>query len=335
MQTWPEFLSACQQAANPERFTPKADAVYAVSSLSIIEIRGTDAESFLQGQLSNDVSAVTSTQSSFASHSTAKGRMLSSGRFFRAEPQCFYYLVDQSIAESSLAALKKYSVFSKVELSIRNDLHCLVVSGSAAEACCSLHTSKASYALEQQFQAGEVLASVIALEPLSLLMIAPSSELLAYISQHQLTEHIADETQLSWLNHQQRLAFVSAPLQDQLIAQMLNYQNNSAISFTKGCYTGQEIIARSQYRGKLKRQLYRAKVTANTAIAVGAQLSIASGNERLSSCGVVASSLVCSQQDSNSWQLDCLLVLTEAAAESDTLFLTEQPSTALTLQLIT
>ena len=41
------------------------------------------------------------------------------------------------------------------------------------------------------------------------------------------------------------------------------------------------------------------------------------------------------QQDSNSWQLDCLLVLTEAAAESDTLFLTEQPSTALTLQLIT
>jgi len=132
---------------------------------------------------------------------------------------------------------------------------------------------------------------------------------------------------LLYSQHQQGLAFIQAATQDEFIAQMLNYQLTPAISFTKGCYTGQEIIARSEYRGKLKRQLYRLQVQAEALPNIGDTLYINS-ETGLKACGHLISILT---TDSH---LDILATLTEAACNESQLFTqTEQNTNTLTLSI--
>src|SRR5690606_16752353 len=109
----------------------------------------------------------------------------------------------------------------------------------------------------------------------------------------------------------QGLAFVQQAIVEEFIPQMFNYQATPAISFKKGCYTGQEIVARMQYLGKLKRHLYHWQADAGL-LNVGDTLFIEQGKQ---GSGNIASAVAIGEQ-----RWDVLVILTDDAAGAAQLF---------------
>ena len=232
------------------------NSVSPLISSSIIEVKGKDAEKFLQGQLSCDVNLVNTTHFSLGTHNTAKGRMISSFRLFSPEDNCYWLLVDKTLADTALKALQKYIIFSKASIQHRNDLLAYTSQGQATKIInlAPVHTKKIE---EQITNTAGLVAQISNDEQLKTLLIIE----LENIASKRLLGHenltFSDENTILNLQHEQGLAFVNNETSDSFIPQMLNYQHSSAISFKKGCYTGQEIVARTHYKGKIKRKLYQ------------------------------------------------------------------------------
>jgi folate-binding protein YgfZ len=109
------------------------------------------------------------------------------------------------------------------------------------------------------------------------------------------------------LNIRAGLAEVVAQTQEEFIPQMLNLQHTGAVNFRKGCYTGQEIVARMQYLGKLKRRMYRLQVESNQLLAPGTAIN--SGDK--SAIGTVVMAQMSGQN-----QQEILAVLVHEAADA-------------------
>lgn len=164
------------------------------NNLSLLKISGTDACKFLQGQLTNDVSALTDRQFTLSAHCNPQGRVISLFYLIFLN-EVYYLLMPSDILPITLTALKKYAVFFKS-------------------------------ALEDTTQE---LTNVLA-------QIGNPS----LFDIHAGVPRIHPETSGAFLPHD------------------INLDKLGAISFNKGCYTGQEIIARMQYRGKLKKRMQKA-----------------------------------------------------------------------------
>lgn len=308
---WPNFISvpALQETSHFAEC-----ALYPLSN-RFLEIQGQDAVKFLQGQLSCDVSLVNSDHSSMGAHCNAKGRMQSSFRVFSQEENSYTLVLAADLLATAQAQLHKYAVFSKVKLNPLNDYFGIGLHGVEASAALSnllgdLPNEDFAQTLKQdcviictskQFSSYEIYGSSAALEPLW-------QQLSQQITTYQASQH-------TLLQHQLGLAFVQQATSDAFIPQMFNYQNTPAISFNKGCYTGQEIVARMHYLGANKRKLYHAKLTSDADLNIGSSVSLEAGKQ---SCGNIVSLV---KLDKNSY--DALLVLTSAGAEAKQLFVEE------------
>jgi len=204
---------------------------------SLLQISGPDAEKFLQGQLTCDVSQIDTTHSTLGAHCDPKGRMLSFFRLLQRE-QDYYLLMPSMVIEAALTALKKYAVFSKVKLTIVHP-----VCYGITEALNDMKLPTADNQVEHQGQITSIRIPGI----------QPRYFLLDFAATLNL------EAAVSTYWHQLDIEAGIPRLYPQTIAEFLphylNLRELDAISFTKGCYTGQEIIARMQHRGKLKQQM--------------------------------------------------------------------------------
>lgn len=242
------------------------NAIYPLSDNAFISIKGSDAKTFLQGQLSCDLNSITTSQAALGSHSDAKGRMQSSFRICQVADDEYWLKVHHSIAEHALAALKKFSIFSKVTLSILQDVIGIGMHGHACEQ--ELHAIYASFdqSLNQQQHDEYIYLNT----DHNAYEIYGSPEKISTIWK-QLSKKISSypPSQLLLLEHKNGLAFVQQATIGEFVAQQFNYQAVGAISFSKGCYTGQEIIARMQYRGKLKRTMQHWQIVTKEHINIG------------------------------------------------------------------
>jgi hypothetical protein len=218
----------------------------------VIAARGLDAGKFLQGQLTCNIDYLKGA-SSLGARCTPKGRMQSS---FRILPEGDGYLLALSLdlLETQLADLKKYAVFSKSTLSDE----------SAAWQRFGLNGGDALLAdlgLGLPTEADSLVGSE------GLLAVRLSDGRAELWCRHERTEQVRGclaatlpEAPLdAWLLAQVRAGVgqVFGPTRELFIPQMINLQAVGGVSFRKGCYTGQEIVARMQYLGKLKRRLQR------------------------------------------------------------------------------
>lgn len=216
--------------------------------LSLIEINGADAESFLQGQLSNDVSLLHDCWQ-FSAYCNPKGRTLALLQLWRSADG-FYALLDQSLVEQTLKRLKMYVMRSKVELQ-HVDQACIygLKSTDLNEYFPALGAerseSKQGVTIKQEqilLDMGERLIAIALTgeaPPVSgLLQQAP-------VGQDWLAEDIAAG-----------LPRVNSNSYELFIPQMLNLDLLDGVNFKKGCYTGQEIVARMHYLGKLKQRMF-------------------------------------------------------------------------------
>ncbi|MDD1015875.1 YgfZ/GcvT domain-containing protein [Pseudomonas rubra] len=239
-----------------------------LSHEGVLAVRGSDAGKFLQGQLTCNISYLNEHTASLGARCMVKGRMQSS---FRILPEGDGYLLAMAheLLEPQLADLKKYAVFSKAKLT----------DDSAAWVRFGLHNGEAvlpALGLDVPAQTDGVTRHngliAIAVSPIRTELWVPVEQ--AEAVQTQLAAQLANAELNDWLLGQIRAGIgqVMAQTRELFIPQMINLQAVGGVSFKKGCYTGQEIVARMQYLGKLKRRQYRVALADDTPPAPGTEV---------------------------------------------------------------
>jgi folate-binding protein YgfZ len=225
----------------------------ALTHEGLLAVRGPDASKLLQGQLTCNLNYLDEHSASLGARCTPKGRMLSSFRIIQQADGYLLAMASELLTEQ-LAELQKYAVFSKSKLSdesalwVRFGLH----GGDATLASLDLELAAASDSVARN---GELLA--VRLSDGRSELWAPRAQ--AEQLHAQLAAQLTAAPLNSWLLAQVRAGIgqVFGATREAFIPQMINLQALGGVSFKKGCYTGQEIVARMQYLGKLKRRLHR------------------------------------------------------------------------------
>lgn len=234
----------------------------------LLAVRGADAAKFLQGQVTCNLNYLSLSQSSLGARCTPKGRMLSS---FRIVPVDGGYLLAMAreLLETQLTELQKYAVFSKSKLSDETDAWTRFGLSGADAVLSDLGLDLGS-AADSVASSANLLA--VRLVDGRAELWAPTSEAAAL--QNKLSAQLPQAELSQWLLDQIRAGIgqVFGATRELFIPQMINLQALGGVSFKKGCYTGQEIVARMQYLGKLKRRLYRLTLTTEETPAVGCEL---------------------------------------------------------------
>ncbi|TDR77879.1 YgfZ/GcvT domain-containing protein [Paludibacterium purpuratum] len=230
-----------------------------LSQFRLLRVTGEDAATFLQGQLSNDVRLLDGCNAQYTGYSSAKGRLLASSLCWKSE-ESYFLLVASDLAESIAKRLTMFIMRSKVKLSI-DEAFCLFgFKGEQAEM--ALTAKGYDLPIQPLQSAGYANGSMCIRLPSGGVLLAlgdAEAEVLRAGLPTTVTE-IGDEA-WSLLDIAAGIPWITAATQEQFVAQMVNMDLFGAISFTKGCYPGQEIIARTRYLGKIKRRMYRVKLS--------------------------------------------------------------------------
>ncbi len=234
----------------------------------VLAVRGPDADKFLQGQLTCNLNYLKDGSASLGTRCTPKGRMVSSFRIL-PDRDGFLLAMASELIEPQQTDLKKFAAFSKSQLSDESGVWSRfgLVGGDAALADLGLDLSP---------EAGRVVRNgaliAIRLEGGRAELWAPAEQ--AETLRIQLASRLPQAPLERWLLAQIRAGIgqVFGATRELFIPQMINLQAVGGVSFKKGCYSGQEIVARMQYLGKLKRRLYRLTLDGSEAPAPGIEL---------------------------------------------------------------
>ncbi|RZA09985.1 MAG: folate-binding protein [Moraxellaceae bacterium] len=247
--------------------TAVGDRVYTLSDYRFIEIAGPDAITFIQAQVTSDMRRLEKNDWLLGAQCNPKGRMVLSFVAFLKHNNV-YLRVHKSL-EQAFDGLKKYAVFTKVKFSL---------------------LEMPSVALVGEDMLKRISQTLNLSEPLAVgkcqiineaVLVARAEDWLEVYGQtKELTAWINSSTKSGSLNLadnfdgeliKRGIAEVRGATAEEFIPQMFNLDHVDAVSFKKGCYTGQEVVARMQYLGKLKKHLYRGKIE-DASVPVGAQL---------------------------------------------------------------
>jgi len=248
--------------------TTALNGVAPLSHLGVIAVQGDDAASFLQGQLTQDFALLRDDEARLAAHCTAKGRMLASFVGYKRSPDEILLVTSRDVLAQALKRLSMFVLRAKAKLrdaSAEFDLW--GIAGGAAGA---------PWHLERQGDAAR-----ITLYPADgqsrALCVTPAGT-----SKPEGPE--LDPALWAWGDVRSGVATITAPIVEAFVPQMLNYESIGGVNFKKGCYPGQEVVARSQFRGTLKRRVYLAHSAG--ALTVGQELFHESDADQ--PCGLVA-----------------------------------------------
>ncbi|MBI0679033.1 tRNA-modifying protein YgfZ [Citrobacter koseri] len=243
---------------------------------ALASITGADSEKYMQGQVTADVNQLTEQQHLLVAHCDAKGKMWSNLRLFR-DGDGFAWIERRTLREAQLTELKKYAVFSKVAIAPDDERVLLGIAGFQARAALANIFSELPNSEKQVVSEG---AS-------TLLWFEHPAERFLLITDvataESLTEKLRGEAALN--NSQQWLALdieAGIPVIDsansgQFIPQATNLQALGGISFKKGCYSGQEMVARAKFRGANKRALWSLAGKASRVPETGEDLELQMG----------------------------------------------------------
>lgn len=265
-------------------FSPRQPVASARLPLTLISLddwalatlTGADSEKYLQGQVTADVGQMTEHQHLLAAHCDPKGKMWSNLRLFRRQDG-FALIERRSLRDAQLTELKKYAVFSKVTI-VADDEHVLLgVAGFQARAALKNLLSALPDAEKQVVSEGAT--SILWFEhPAERFLLVTDAE-----TAERVTEALRGEAQLNnsqqWLalNIEAGLPVIDAANSAQFIPQATNLQALGGISFKKGCYTGQEMVARAKFRGANKRALWTLSGQASRVPEAGEDLEMKMG----------------------------------------------------------
>ena len=216
----------------------------------LLSVTGTDARAFLHAQLTNDIQHLAPDRWALAGWCSAKGRLLASFLVIPA-PQGFLLQVARDLAEPVAKRLGMYVLRSNVKIT------------DESNAWTQLGVWDAEIAGPDVAWNGNI--STVRVEPRRYLQLGPASELREAPN--------ADEVQWTLQEIRAGRPLITRATQDQFVPQMVNFEALGGINFQKGCYPGQEIVARAQYRGQVKRRMVHTRAPAGVALAPGQQFN--------------------------------------------------------------
>jgi folate-binding protein YgfZ len=290
-----------------------------LSHEGVLAVRGPDASKFLQGQVTCNLNYLSDSNASLGARCTPKGRMLSSFRVV-SEGDGYLLALASELLEPQLSDLKKYAVFSKSTLSDESAEWLRLGLNDADEVLGELGLMLPTDA--DGVARGEGLVAIRLPDGRVELWIGSVQR--AEILQ-QIQAKLPEQPLNTWLLAQVRAGIgqVLGATRELFIPQMINLQAVGGVSFKKGCYTGQEIVARMQYLGKLKRRLQRLSLEGSELPAVASELF---SPVHRSSVGEV----VLAAQSENG-DVELLAVLQEDAVSDGRIHLGSETGPALTL----
>ena len=252
-----------------------------LSHLGVIAVYGADAESFLQSQFSNDISQMSETSTQLDAYCTPKGRILGLMRVFR-QGETWYLRLPQDTLEAVIQRLRMYVMRADVTVEDASD-NFLRIGISGDNAADELRTIMPDVpaGIDQVRHSGDITL-------LRVPGVLPRFE--AYISALETARKLWDSLNVrgapvgesAWrlLEIQAGLPNIFAATSELFVPQMTNLQLLNGVSFKKGCYPGQEIVARMQYLGTLKRRMYCGHVDTEQTLSPGDSLFTATDSEQ-------------------------------------------------------
>jgi len=236
-----------------------------LSHLGLLTLSGEDAVTFLQGQVTNDVKALDGSNTHYSGYCSPKGRLLALFLAF-AHQDNIYLQFSHPILAPIMKRLKMYVMRSKVDIAdVSDDMVRLGVNGPDVRKLVTEALGKVpehDYALVHAENSLIIkLPSIAGQQRYEVLVDAANAEAI----RAALAENFSpvEQTYWDWLDIQTGCPDVLKETQEQFVPQMLNLDILNGINFKKGCYTGQEIVARTHYLGKVKRRTYLASIAAN------------------------------------------------------------------------
>jgi len=294
--------------------TPLLNGVTPLAHLGIIGVQGDDAASFLHGQLTQDFSMLGLGQARLAAFCTAKGRMQASFVAFKRSHGEILLVASRDILAPTLKRLSMFVLRAKAKLrDATAEFELFGLAGGPAE--------RIAAELKEPWTKADIgHAHVVRLYPadgqVRKLWVAPVGEAAPEGPALSLDHWL-------WGEVRSGIATITAPIVEAFVPQMLNYESVGGVNFRKGCYPGQEVVARSQFRGTLKRRAY--PVRAASALEAGQEVFHESDASQ--PWGLVAQAAAA---PAGGW--DALVSIQVAASEGGRLTVGSPDGAALTLQ---
>ena len=300
-----------------------------LSHIGLIRVQGEDATTFLQNQFTNDINQVSATTGQLSAWCTPKGRALATFVIHQHD-DAYYLALSADKVEVTLKRLRMYVMMSKVVLEdVRQQFIHIAIAGR------TITQHLQDYGIEQLPEADYQVVQHNNMRIMRIPSAIPHFEVYANVADIAEAKNLwntlnakADVTPVSdnawrYLNIVSGLPRVTAASSEAWIPQMLNLQVINGVSFTKGCFPGQEIVARLKYLGKNKRRLYRLLLDTKQLPDTGT-LIVAEGEA--TEAGKVLNAAL-----NPDGHVEVLAVLKIAMAESKTLYLAELGGVAVTV----
>jgi len=259
--------------------TGSGDIIADLSHLGLLRVEGEDATTFLQGQVTNDIKLLDGSNSQYAGYCTPKGRLLAIFLAFAHHGQ-FHLQFNGTLKEQTMKRLRMYVLRSKVTIAdVTDSIIRLGVAGASTTA-----------ALQQIF-AGipQHPHQLVSLETANIIRLPGATPRYEIFASPEHAAEIWSQLQQSctpvgascweWLEIRAGIPDIAPATIEAFVPQMVNLDLIGGISFKKGCYTGQEIVARTHYLGKVKRRTYLAHVEAPELPQAGDQVFGTDGTE--------------------------------------------------------
>ncbi len=265
--------------------TSTLNGVIALPHLGVIRVQGPDARSFLQGQLTQDFALLAQDQARLAAFCSAKGRMQASFIGF-ADPaegsESILLVCSRDLLAPTLKRISMFVMRAKAKLTDASDGFAVwgVAGTGMSDMVDSTGAALAPWSL-QRCKGGSLVSLYPASGQARGLWVGPAAAGLSGLP-------ALDADLWAWSEVRSGVATLSAPLVDAFVPQMLNYESIGGVNFKKGCYPGQEVVARSQFRGTLKRRTYG--VHAQQMLTVGQEVFHSSDADQ--PCGTVVQAAV-------------------------------------------
>jgi len=237
------------------------DILVDLSQLALLRAEGMDAHSFLQGQLSNDINLVNETRAQLSAYCNAKGRMFAIFLIFRRPDNAYYLQLPAALAEPMLKRLRMFILRAKVKLEFADaGLGCIGLSGPNAEALLKTALGKTPVNDYDSITNDDVTVIRLPGPHARFALHAPLMRIMSLWLSLSAKATPVGAGPWAWLDIMAGIPVILPGTVEEFVPQMANMELVGGVSFTKGCYPGQEIVARMHYLGRLKQRMFRAHV---------------------------------------------------------------------------
>ena len=280
----------------------KLNGITPLTHLGIIRVEGDEAAKFLHGQLTQDFSLLGLSEARLAAFCSAKGRMQASFIGYKRSQTDILLVCSRDVLAATLKRLSMFVMRAKAKLTdASEDFTLFGLAGDAVEPI--MATAENAWT---KIDVGAV--NVIQLYPADgvrrALWVAPVTEAAP-------KGPALSEADWAWGEVRSGIAMITTPIVEAFVPQMLNYASVGGVNFKKGCYPGQEVVARSQFRGTLKRRAYL--VHSEVPLMAGDEVFQAA--DATQPCGTVAQAAAV-PSDSSAGGFDAIVVLQVSAADA-------------------